>query len=199
MSRLRKLLFMEEHTCPWWFGYTFDNPLRPLVHPPEHVLGGLVQEGETVADIGCGGGHFTLGLAGLVGTGGRVVAVDLQKKMLARARARAERLGLDGAIDFRPCEQDHLGLKETLDFVLAFWMVHEVSDQKRFFSEILLALKPSGRLLVAEPKVHVTASRFQSTLGVARESGFTVSSRPRVRFSRAVILSPISSLNAPAA
>ncbi|NNM05313.1 MAG: hypothetical protein HKO65_09435 [Gemmatimonadetes bacterium] len=54
---------MEEHTCPWRFGYTFDNPLRRRFHDPAGMFGDLVEEGQTVADVGCGGGHFSPGLA----------------------------------------------------------------------------------------------------------------------------------------
>ncbi|MFC1791508.1 class I SAM-dependent methyltransferase, partial [Gemmatimonadota bacterium] len=185
MSRLRKLLLMEEHTCPWWFGYTFDNPIRGFLHDPADVLCGLVKEGDTVADVGCGGGHFSLGLAKIVGEQGRVIALDVQQRMLQRARSRAKRQGLDRVIDFRLCKPDGLGLDESLDFVLAFWMAHEVPDKRAFFSEIRSALKPSGRLFVAEPKVHVSAARFEKTVEIARESGFETVSQPRVRFSRA--------------
>ena len=186
------MLLMEEHTCPWWFGYTFDNPVRRLLHDPVVVLGHLVAEGQTVADIGCGGGHFTLGLARIVGPEGKVIALDIQSRMLERARTRSERLGLEGNIDFRLCQSDSLGLADPLDFVLAFWMAHEVGDQKSLFSEIRSVLKPAGRLLVAEPKVHVGPARFKRTMDLARESGFEIVSEPLVRFSRATLLSPFS-------
>lgn len=181
---------MKEHTCPWWFGYTFDNPIRGLLHDPADVLGGLVNEGDTVADVGCGGGHFSLGMARIVGEEGRVIALDVQQRMLHRARNRARRQGLDRVIEFRLCKPDGLGLDEPLDFVLAFWMAHEVADQRSFFSEIRSSLKPSGRLFIVEPKVHVTAARFQETIETARESGFEIVSVPRIRFSRATALSP---------
>jgi len=181
---------MEEHTCPWWFGYTFDNPFRRLLHDPGAILDGLVAEGQTVADVGCGGGHFSLGLARLVGVEGRVIAIDLQSKMLERTRKRARRGGLEGVLDFRLCTPRRLGLDEPLDLVLAFWMVHEVMDQAAFFSEIKSALRPSGHLLVAEPKVHVPSARFDRSLQMAQESGLRVVSRPQVRFSRAALFSP---------
>jgi len=68
--------------CNWWIAYTFDNPLRRLIHKPQKVLGNYVKEGMTVMDLGCGMGHFSMGMAGLVGGTGRVIAVDLQQKML---------------------------------------------------------------------------------------------------------------------
>jgi len=188
MSRLRRLFLMDEHTCPWWLGYSFDNPLRRIIHNPVRILGTMVEEGQTVVDIGCGLGFFTLALAKMVGAHGKVLALDIQSEMLNRARARAKRLGLDDLVDFRLCGPDSLGLRESVDFVLAFWMVHEVSVQERFFAEIRSALRPAGRILVAEPKVHVPTARFERTVEVAQAAGFEIVARPRVRLSRSVLL-----------
>jgi len=181
---------MDEHTCPWWFAYTFDNPLRRLVQDPNAILRGFVSEGQTVVDVGCGAGYFSLALASMVGAGGKVIALDIQRQMLNRARSRAKRRRLDGIIEFRLCEPDGLGLKETVDFVLAFWMVHEVSDQKAFLEEVRTSLKPSGVLLIVEPKMHVPAPRFEEEVDLARSGGFEVVPGPKVWFSRSVACSP---------
>ena len=53
------------HICPWWLTYTFDNPLRRLIHNPRKMLSGLVRPGMTAADLGCGMGYFTAALAEL--------------------------------------------------------------------------------------------------------------------------------------
>src|SRR5512146_115103 len=107
------------HTCPWWFAYTFDNRLRRLLHDPAEILGGLAHAGDTVVDVGCGLGYFTIALADLVGPHGRVIAVDLQSEMLKRARRRAARRGLLERIDFHQCTPERIGLSMRVDFVLA--------------------------------------------------------------------------------
>lgn len=180
---------MSTHVCPWWFGYSFDNPVRRLVHDPASIFAGLVREGHVVADIGCGLGYFSLGLAELVGPAGRVIAIDVQQEMLKRAARRATRKGMDDRIDFRVCTPDSLGLSEKIDFALAFWMVHEVPDREAFFAEVGAALAPDGHLLVAEPIIHVTGPRFAETIDIARSSGLVVSTGPAVRFSRSIICS----------
>src|SRR5512134_1835692 len=92
MSRLfEKLLSLDEHVCPWWIAWTFDNPLRKRFQDPDRILGGLVREGMTVADIGCGMDYFSVAMAGMVGDKGRVIAVDLQQMMLVLCRKRAFR------------------------------------------------------------------------------------------------------------
>ena len=187
MVRLRKLLLLGEHTCPWWFVHAFDNPARRLLQDPRAILGGLVEEGQTVVDVGCGAGFFSLALAGMVGPEGKVLGVDIQAKMLEMARRRARHRGLEGRIEFRLSEPARLGLQGPVDFVLAFWMVHEVPNQAGFLGEIKSILKPAGRLLLVEPKVHVSKARFEKTVELAGVSGFEVSPGPKVRFSRSAL------------
>ncbi|HSQ78091.1 MAG TPA: hypothetical protein VLN91_04290, partial [Nitrospirota bacterium] len=79
--------------------------------------------------------------------------------------------------------------KEPVDFILAFWMVHEVPDIPRFLSQVKSALKGSGKFLIAEPRMHVPNRKFQKTLEYARSAGFQIGAAPDVRISRAVILS----------
>jgi 2-polyprenyl-3-methyl-5-hydroxy-6-metoxy-1,4-benzoquinol methylase len=189
ISLLRRILFLGPHTCPWWFGYTFDNPLRQFVHDPHEILGGFVDSGKTVVDIGCGLGYFTIALARLVGPGGKVIALDVQPQMIQRARRRAQRRGLENRIDFRVCAPDQLGITEPVDFVLAFWVMHELADPKGFLIEVLSLLQPRGQLLIVEPKGHVSKSRFAETLELARLVGYNVSEGPPVRFSRSVVCS----------
>ena len=89
----------KERVCPWWLAWTFDNPLRPLIHKPEAIVGPYMQEGMTVADIGCGMGYFSIAMAKSVGERGMVIAVDLQQKMLDLMQTRAGRAGVARRID----------------------------------------------------------------------------------------------------
>ena len=176
------------HVCPWWFCYSFDNPLRRLFHDPEPLLVPYVKPGMTAVDIGCGMGYFTLGLAKRVGPGGKVIAVDLQEKMLAALGRRARKAELSDRIVLHRCRPDILGVEEPADFALAFWMVHEVMDKPRFFAQISAFLKPGGRLLLVEPKFHVARSRFERTVEVCRAAGFRLLGEPKVALSRAVLM-----------
>jgi ubiquinone/menaquinone biosynthesis C-methylase UbiE len=188
MSRIRKLFLMGEHTCPWWVVHTFDNPFRRLFQNPASILRGLVKEGQTVLDVGCGAGYFSLGLAKLVGPKGRVHALDVQPQMLDMARRRAARRALDSRIEFRRCESESLGLDQQFDLVLAFWMVHEVPNQEGILREIKSGLKADARCLLVEPKVHVPRARFEATVDLAKDMGFEVLPGPRVWFSRSILL-----------
>lgn len=189
-NRLRRLLLLGPHTCPWWFGWTFDNPLRRRVHDAEAMLQPFVSRGDTVLDIGCGGGFFTIGLARLVGAEGKVIATDIQPRMIARARRRVEGLGLGDRVDFRLCAQDELGVGESLDFALAFWVIHEVLDPEKLLRDLSRRLKPDAPLFIVEPKGHVSKARFETSAELARNTGYQVREGPAVRFSRTVLCSP---------
>jgi ubiquinone/menaquinone biosynthesis C-methylase UbiE len=174
--------------CSWRHVRSFDNFLRPLVHDPVKLFGPYIREGMTVMDVGCGRGFASLGLARLVGEGGKVISADLQAEMLAMVEERASSAGLSGRIVLHQCAERKVGVEEELDFVLAFWMVHELPDAAGFFREMRGVLKPEGLLFLAEPKIHDTASGFERTVSQATEVGFAISETPRVRLSRAVVL-----------
>lgn len=184
---VRSILHGEDHVCPWWLAYSFDNPLRRLLHPPEKLFAGLVGPGETAVDVGCGMGHFTLGLARMVGPEGKVIAVDLQPQMLERVRRRAERAGLAERIRLHHAGKTSMELSVRADFVVASWMVHEVPERAAFLREVAALMKPGARFFVAEPRLHVPAEDVERTVKLAEEAGLGVSHRPHVAFSRAVV------------
>jgi ubiquinone/menaquinone biosynthesis C-methylase UbiE len=164
-------------------------PGRRLLTNPSRILRGLVRPGDTVMDLGCGPGFFTLPMAEMVGSDGGVIAVDLQAAMLDKLRSRAERKGLAERIRLHRCASDALGLDgERADFALAFWMVHEVPDAARFLEEVHAVLREGAQLLLVEPRGHVSAEAFASTEAAAARLGMRPTARPRVAFSRAVLL-----------
>lgn len=174
-------------TCPWWLLFTFDNPLRKLVHNPFKILSPFVRHGDTVLDVGCGMGYFSLGLAELAGDEGKVIAADLQPEMLAGLSKRAETAGLLERIQPQLCQPDRIGVSEPVDFALAFWMVHEVRQRREFLQEIYSLVKPGGRFLIVEPVIHVSGEDFEQTMTLSQEIGFKTADRPRVAFSRAIL------------
>lgn len=176
------------HVCPWWCGYFIDNCLRCRIHNPVRIVGPYVKLGMRVMDVGCGMGMFSVAMAKMVGVQGRVIAVDLQQKMLDALRRRATSAGIDDRIRLHRCEKDRLGMEEPVDFVLAFAMMHEVPDQQRLLREIHFCLKPAGRLLLAEPRIHVSGKAFEKTIATAEKVGLHGIEEPRVRFCRAVVL-----------
>ncbi len=182
---------MGHTVCPWWLGWALANPLRAWFQDPGAVVAPYVRPGMTVLEPGPGMGFFTLELARRVGEGGRVVAVDLQPRMLAGLRRRAERAGLGGRIEARLASETSLGVDDLagkVDLVLAFAVVHELPDQGRFFAEVRRVLAPGGKVLVAEPAGHVDRVAFEATLASARLAGLRDEPGPAVRRSLTAVL-----------
>jgi ubiquinone/menaquinone biosynthesis C-methylase UbiE len=73
---------MGHRICPWWLGYILASPLRRLLQDPAALLKPYVREGMTVLEPGPGMGFFTVELARHVGPSGRVIAVDVQPRMI---------------------------------------------------------------------------------------------------------------------
>ncbi|UCF92760.1 MAG: class I SAM-dependent methyltransferase [Desulfobacterales bacterium] len=188
MPTLKKLLRLDCHVCPWWLAYAFDNRLRRLWHHPAKILGPYVQEGMTVVDLGCGMGYFSLGLAHLVGAQGSVISVDIQENMLKVLERRAIKARIAHRIHLHRCEPGSLALDQKVDFALSFWMVHEAPDKKDFLRQIAAIVKPGGKYLLVEPKVHVTRARFEGTLADGLQIGFNLLARPPIALSRAALL-----------
>jgi len=181
---------MAEAVCPWWVGYLLVSPLRRLLQKPEALLGPYVEEGMTVMDVGCAMGFFSLPLAEMVGSKGRVVCVDLQERMIRSLRKRAARAGLDGRIEPRVCSSESLGtgdLEGAVDFALAFAVVHEVPEQERLLAEIHGTLRRGGRFLLGEPAGHVSERRFAQTIAAAEAAGLSIVDRPGIRMSHAAL------------
>jgi SAM-dependent methyltransferase len=181
---------LAHSVCPWWIGYFLASPLRRWFLDPVKLAHGHVHEGVTVVEPGPGMGFFTLPLARVAGPTGRVVAVDIQPKMLEGLRRRAERAGLANRIDARLTQRpSSMGLDDLLgrvDLVWAFAVVHELPDPKRFFDECSALLKPGGTALLAEPSGHVKPEEFDAELKIAAQAGFTIFERPSIRGSQAV-------------
>jgi len=190
MKRLSELISIDGHVCPWWLAYTFDNPVRRILHRPEIVLAGLVRQGQTVLDIGCGMGHFTIGMAKMVGPHGRVIAVDIQDRMLDHVRRRAMKDGLSERIVLHKGEVSGVEMSGEVDSALAFWMVHEVPDQSAFFQAVKGLLKPDGLFLMAEPKMHTSKTDLEKSLLIASRAWLTTVSEPHISFSRCALLTP---------
>ena len=177
----------KDHVCPWWMAYSFDNPLRRLFHKPQRMLVHYVQEDMTVMDVGCGMGYFSIAMAKMVGDNGRVISVDLQQKMLNIMLKRAKRAGVANRIQPHLCDPDDIGMNGGADFVLAFWMVHEVPERITFFQQLASNMTPKGKLFVAEPRFHVSQSTFQEIIKAAQSTGLSVNATPDVRFSHSAI------------
>jgi ubiquinone/menaquinone biosynthesis C-methylase UbiE len=145
--------------------------------------------GMTVLDVGCGPGFFSIELAKLVGDQGKVIAVDLQQGLLDKLQDKIKGSNLEERIRLVKCDQNNLNVFEPMDFILTFYMVHEVPDKENLFKQLENLLDHQGRFLLVEPKLfHVSSKGFQTTLSIAERHGFTINEGPHLLASWSAVL-----------
>ncbi len=182
---------MAKRVCPSWVGYLLISPLRTLFQNPDKLIKPYITSGMKVLDLGSGMGFFSLPITRMIGATGKVICVDIQEKMIRSLKKRAKKAGLTDRIETRICNQNSLGLddlKEEIDFALAFAVVHEVPHAPQFFDEIFRTLKPTGRLLIVEPKGHVSEKDFNITISLTQQNGFKIIDNPSIPRNRAILL-----------
>ncbi len=179
---------INTQVCPVALSGSLDNSIRKWLQNPEKILRPYITEGMTVLDVGCGPGFFSIEMARMVGKSGRVIAADLQEGMLQKVNEKVKGTELEERILLHKCGEDNIGVSEPLDFVLLFYIVHEVPNKEHFFNEIRTILKPQGQVLIVEPPFHVSKSAFEETIRKAGRAGLIVIERPKMFFSRAVLL-----------
>ena len=182
---------MAHMVCPWWLGYFLASPIRKLRQHPEQILNPYIKPGLTALDIGCGMGYFTIPMAELTGETGKVVAVDLQPKMISSLIRRAQKAGVDNRIETRICPNDSLGLDDLsgkVDFALTFAVLHEFLSIPQALAQVAKALKPGGMLYIAEPMGHVDKPAFDKTIAAAKACGLELVESPPVWKSHTAVM-----------
>jgi len=178
---------MSPHVCPHTISFFLDNWFRKLIQNPKRIVGPYIKAGDTAIDIGCGPGFFSIEMAKMVGLQGKVIAVDLQEKMIAHVKRKAAKHGVNNRMDFHQCAADRIGLQRKADFILAYYMVHETPSIENFFKEVSGMLKAEGQILVVEPRFHVNKAMFAETLDEAEKAGLNVVDFPKNKGGRSVL------------
>lgn len=179
---------MDLHVCPHAFSGLLYNGVRRLLHKPQEMLAAYVHEADSVADIGCGPGYFSVALAEMVGSSGAVYAVDIQQCMLDTMLSNAKSRGVPEVITPVLASPTSINLEQPIDFALAFWMLHESRRPSALMEQIHACLKPGGVVLIAEPRIHVNNRLFSETREMARQLGLSELDVPKVRLSRSLLL-----------
>ena len=174
--------------CPVERAGSLDSKIRRWVQNPNKILKHYIKEGMTVLELGCGPGFFTIDIAQMVGNAGQVIAADLQEGMLEKLRNKIKGTKLEDRIILHKCDENKIGISEDVDFVLLFYMVHEVLDKESLFYEIKSILKPHGQVLIVEPPIHVSKKEFENTIKIANDVGLSIVEKPKILFSKTGIL-----------
>jgi ubiquinone/menaquinone biosynthesis C-methylase UbiE len=178
----------SSRTCPVELAGGLDNSFRRLLQNPQKLLKSYISTGMTVLDLGCGPGFFSIEIAKMLINSGKVIAADLQEGMLEKVARKIKGTELEQRIEIHKCESTKIGITEKVDFVLVFYMIHEVTNPDKLLEELKSILKPSGRIYIIEPKFHVSKKSFKAMIDKIKSMGFEIIGSPKVFFSRTVLL-----------
>lgn len=176
--------------CPVERSGFLDTKLRKLFQDPKKILKPYIKKDMVVLDLGCGPGFFTTEISELLSGTGKVIGADLQEGMLLKLKNKAKKLNLNN-VKTHKTEKDSINLKEKVDFILVFYMLHEVPNQKKFLNELKDLLNNGGKLLISEPKFHVKKEDFEKLLQIISESGFEIIEKPNIFISRSVLIKAV--------
>jgi ubiquinone/menaquinone biosynthesis C-methylase UbiE len=179
----------RNRVCPVELAHSLDNTLRGWLQNPKKILAPYIQEGMIVLDVGCGPGFFSFELAKMVGRNGKVISADLQEGMLQKLHDKIKGTELEERVSLVHCDKDKINVQEKVDFILAFYMVHEIIDKNSFFKELKNILSEKGQFLIVEPKIfHVSQKEFDATVNLAKNNGFKIYQGPKLPLSWSAIL-----------
>lgn len=137
---------MSYHGAPWLIRQTRDEEENP-----RELLDALqLKPGQTVADVGCGNGFYSLQLAKLVGPRGRVFAVDIQPEMIELLKERADEAGISNIEPILSTQADPKLPAGEVDLILLVDVYHEFSYPERMLQAMRASLSPDGQIALAE-------------------------------------------------
>jgi len=109
-----------------------------------------VRPGQTLCDVGCGNGFYTLPMARLTGSEGKVYAVDIQPEMLTMLEGRANQAGIENVETILSTQTDPRLPEGSIDLLLLVDVYHEFSHPKEMLQAIRKSLKSDGQIALAE-------------------------------------------------
>ena len=172
--------------CPMGVAGLLDSKFRKIFHNPNKILKPFIAKNITALDIGCGPGVFSIEIAKLLEGTGKVICVDMQEGMLEIIKNKISGTSIEQTITLHKCTQENICMKENVDFVLMFYMVHEVPSKENLFKDVLPLVNKNGLLMIVEPGI-ISAKEFNGITDIIEQYGFIKHEKLKITFSKGMV------------
>ena len=173
--------------CPMKVAGLLDSKFRKLFHNPNKILKPFIKRNISALDIGCGPGVFSIEIAKLMEGTGKVISVDMQEGMLEIIKKKIDGKIYEKNIVLHKCTQNCINVKENIDFLLLFYVVHEVPSKEKLFNEILPLINKDGLIMIVEPGL-IPTKEYNWIINFVKEKGFEEYEKLKIMFSKGIVL-----------
>jgi ubiquinone/menaquinone biosynthesis C-methylase UbiE len=148
---IRIIRYFYKFPMPEFLANLIDNPLRRRIQPPSEMpIRHGIEPGMTVLEVGPGNGRYTIETARRVGSGGRVITIDIEPKMIERVQQRAQVEGVTN-LEAKVTNVYNLSFEEGMfDAIYMITVISEIPEPERAMREFYRVLSPSGILAFSE-------------------------------------------------
>jgi ubiquinone/menaquinone biosynthesis C-methylase UbiE len=162
--------------CPAALAGLVDNPLRQryMRAVPDRIG---IQSGECVLELGPGPGFFTVEAARRAGPEGRLIAVDIQPKMIALLEQRLQQAGVSNVETHVASAYELPVADASLDRAFLVTVLPEIPDPRRALAELHRTLKPGGVLSITEEFLDPDYPLAAETIPQVEAAGFRLAER----------------------
>ena len=177
-TALRIVRHFHKFPIPEFLANAIDNPLRRRIQPPDETpRRHAIEPGMVVLEVGPGNATYTVATARAIGPQGRLIAVDIEPRMIERVRRRVEKEGLAN-VEARVADVYDLPFSDgTFDAIYMTAVIGEIPSPEKALNEFHRVLAPSGTLAFSELLMDPDYPRAPSLMRKASAAGFRMKRR----------------------
>ena len=175
---VRIVRFFYKFPMPQFLANIIDNPLRRAIQPPRAtaIRHGL-KKGMNVLEVGPGNGRYTIAAANVLGPEGKIVTIDIEKKMIERVIKRVKQENVAN-VNAEVADVYKLPYEDLFfDVIYMIAVINEIPDQKSAFKEFHRVLKSDGLLVFSELLMDPDYPTAKSLIKKAQSNGFKLNEK----------------------
>jgi len=175
---VRIVRFFYKFPMPQFLANIIDNPLRRAIQPPrETAIRHGLKKGMNVLEVGPGNGRYTIAAANVLGPEGKIVTIDIEKKMIERVIKRVKQENVAN-VNAEVADVYKLPYEDLFfDVIYMIAVINEIPDQKSAFKEFHRVLKSDGLLVFSELLMDPDYPTAKSLIKKAQSNGFKLNEK----------------------